>query len=235
VIAKSRGTLVIFAKVPQAGEVKTRLAPHFTLEQAADFYSAMLADVLAATAECSRALHLTPVVAVFPWADRSAVVRLAPETLRIVPQVGPDLGARMDWAVREAAAAGARRILLRGSDSPTLDAAAIESALAALDRHDLVLRPDRDGGYGLVGLRRPAPGLFHHPMSTSGVLDATLESAQRLGLRSHVTDPGFDIDAAPDLALLAAARRAGAAAICPRTLAYLDDHVLWPADGSPSA
>ena len=72
----------------------------------------------------------------------------------------------MTWAVREAAAAGAQRILLRGSDSPTLDAEVVREALAALREFDLVLRPDYDGGYSLVGLRRPAAGLFDHPMST---------------------------------------------------------------------
>jgi rSAM/selenodomain-associated transferase 1 len=231
--APARAAIVVFAKAPQAGEVKTRLVPHLTPEQAADFYTAMLADVLTATARFSRALGLAPILAVDPWVRRSAVVSLAPSVIRVVPQRGSDLGARMAWAVREAAAGGARRILLRGSDNPTLDGAAVESALSALAQHDLVLRPDRDGGYGLVGLRRPAPGLFDHPMSTSSVLDATLANARCLGLRSLVADPGFDIDDASDLGRLAATRTA-AAGICPRTLAYLDDHGLWP-DGSPLA
>jgi glycosyltransferase A (GT-A) superfamily protein (DUF2064 family) len=102
--------------------------------------------------------------------------------------------------------------------------------VAALDRSDLVLCPDPDGGYGLVGLRRSVPGLFDHPMSTRGVLDATLENAGRLGLRSRLMDPGFDIDEPSDLSRLASARAAGAAALCPRTLAYLDANGFWPAE-----
>lgn len=228
-IARARAAIVVFAKAPLAGEVKTRLMPYFTPAQAADFYAAMLADVLAATATFADSFDLGPVVAVEPWVQRSAVASLAPACFRIVPQRGPDLGARMTWATREAAAGGARRILLRGSDSPTLDGETVREALSALDRNDLVLRPDRDGGYGLVGLRRPIRDLFDHPMSTGDVLDATLANARRLGLRCHLLAPGFDIDDPSDLARLRAARSDGAAALCPRTLAYIDDAELWPA------
>jgi glycosyltransferase A (GT-A) superfamily protein (DUF2064 family) len=109
----------------------------------------------------------------------------------------------------------------------------VASALAALDEHDLVLRPDRDGGYGLIGLRRPVAGLFAHPMSTRSVLLDTLANAARAGLRTHVAEVGFDIDSPADFALLAAARRDGSAAACPRTLAFLDSHGLWPEGSRP--
>jgi rSAM/selenodomain-associated transferase 1 len=225
------GTIVVFAKVPEVGQVKTRLIPPFSPEQAADFYGAMLTDVLAATADFSRELGLTPILALQPWERRGAVERIAPAAFRLVPQRGGNLAARMTWAVREAAAAGALRILLRGSDSPTLDAEVVRRALAALREVDLVLRPDCDGGYSLVGLRRPASGLFDHPMSTRSVLDDTLANAARLGLHTRVEDPSFDIDTAPDLERLASARSAGITALCPRTLAYLDANALWPPAG----
>jgi rSAM/selenodomain-associated transferase 1 len=225
------GTIVVFAKAPEVGRVKTRLVPPFSFEQAADFYAAMLADVLAATAGFSRELGLTPVVAVHPWERRSAVLRIAPSQFRVVPQRGVDLAARMTWAVREAAAAGAQRILLRGSDSPTLEREVVREALDGLGELDLVLRPDCGGGYSLVGLRRPAAGLFDHPMSTRSVLEDTLTHAERLGLRTRVAEAGFDIDSAPDICRLADLRRAGIAALCPRTLAYLDDNALWPPPG----
>ena len=82
------GTIVVFAKVPEVGRVKTRLVPPFSHEQATDFYAAMLADVLAATADFSRELGLTPVVAVHPWERRGAVARIAPADFRVVPQRG---------------------------------------------------------------------------------------------------------------------------------------------------
>jgi glycosyltransferase A (GT-A) superfamily protein (DUF2064 family) len=78
-----------------------------------------------------------------------------------------------------------------------------------------------------VGLRRPAPGLFSHPMSTASVLADTLDRSRKAGL-THVCLPaGFDIDTAADLALLAEARREGDAGACPRTLGFLDRHGLW--------
>jgi rSAM/selenodomain-associated transferase 1 len=222
------GAIVVFAKVPEVGRVKTRLVPPFSFEQAADFYAAMLTDVLVATAEFSRELGLSPVVAVHPWERRAVVARIAPPDFRVVPQRGGNLAARMTWAAREAAAAGAKRILLRGSDSPTLDGGVVAGALDALRELDLVLRPDRDGGYSFVGMRRPATGLFSHPMSTRSVLEDTLANAERLGLHACVAEASFDIDTAPDLDYLADARRAGITALCPRTLAYLDDNALWP-------
>lgn len=222
------GALVVFAKRPVAGQVKTRLTPPLTPEQAAALYREMLADVLAASAAFASDLGLAPVLTVAPADAGAELARMAPPAYRVVAQRGADLAQRMAWAVAEQAAAGRDRILLRGSDSPALSAETLEQALAALDRHDLVLCPDRDGGYNLVGLREPAPGVFDHPMSTERVLDDTLAAARSLGLRGHVLAPGFDIDRFEDLRLLAAERAAGRAGVCPRTLAYLDAHGLWP-------
>ena len=223
------GAIVVFAKRPAAGQVKTRLSPPFTPEQAAELYREMLADVLEATAGFAERLALEPVLAVSPAEACADLARLAPPAYRVVAQRGPDLAARMAWAVAEQAAAGRDRILLRGSDSPALGVEVLEEALAALEDHDLVLCPDRDGGYNLVGLREPAPGLFEHPMSTDRVLEDTLAGARRLGLRARVQQPRFDVDRVEDLRLLAAARAAGQGALCPRTLAYLDSRALWPA------
>ena len=223
------GALVVFAKQPLPGQVKTRLCPPFTPEQAADFYACMLEDVLATTMRASAALGLVPVLALQP--PEAAAAFAAPAGLRCEPQHGVDLGARMEHAFARELAAGHGPVLLRGSDSPTLTQGTLAAALVALARSDLVICPDRDGGYNLVGLRRPAPGLFSHPMSTASVLADTLVRAQKVGLTHAVLPAGFDIDTAPDLALLAEARRRGAADECPRTLAFLDRTGLWPTSG----
>lgn len=225
----SRGAIVVFAKRPEPGRVKTRLCPPFTPDQAVDLYRAMLADVLEVTADAAARLGLDAVLAVSPAGACAELARSAPPAYRVVAQRGEDLAARMATAVAEQAAAGRDRILLRGSDSPALAGQVVAEAVAALDDHDLVLCPDRDGGYNLVGLRRPAPGLFDHPMSTERVLDDTLAGAARLGLRAHVQPARFDIDTAEDLRLLAAVRAEGGVAPCPRTLACLDAGGLWPA------
>jgi hypothetical protein len=224
----SSGTAIVFAKAPEPGRVKTRLQPAFSCEQATGLYAAMLGDVLEATAGFARELGLAAVLALHPWASRAQLLPFVPPAFRVVPQRGRNLAARMTWAIREAAAEGAQRILLRGSDSPCVDLAAFGEALDALAFSDLVLRPDRDGGYGLVALAAPAPGLFDHAMSTSSTLANTLANADALGLHAHVTQASFDIDDVGDLSELAKARSAGRAEACPRTLAYLDDHDLWP-------
>ncbi len=219
--------IVVFAKAPVAGRVKTRMCPPFQPQEAAELYARLLEDVLQATAACAARLALTPFVAVHPGSACTSIARLAPRSFRVVRQRGPDLAARMGWAVREAAAAGFGRVLLRGSDSPLLDASTVGEALAALADVDLAVSPDRDGGYNLLGLRRPVPGLFSHAMSTTSVLEDTLANARRAGLRWRRLEPGFDIDTAEDLSLLAAARTAAAERLCPRTLEFLDARELW--------
>merc|ERR1712034_161855 len=105
----------------------------------------------------------------------------------------------MAWATAQAGAAGARNILLRGSDSPLLDGALVASALVSLDENDAVLSPDQGGGYGLVGMRAPYTGLFDHGMGTASVLRDTLARAGSLGLRTALLESCFDIDLAADL------------------------------------
>ena len=223
-----RAMLIVFAKRPVPGRVKTRMCPPLSPEQAAEFYAAMLQDVLETSAEAARQHDLDPVLAVDPPSAAADMVFMCPPGFRVVAQRGADLAQRMRWAVAEAAASGASRILLRGSDSPTLGAEGMGQALTALGEHDLAVCPDRDGGYNLIGLRGATPGLFDHEMSTGRVLDDTLANARAAGLRCHVLSPGFDLDTVADLQWLAEA--AGAipqGALCPRTLEYAETHDLW--------
>jgi rSAM/selenodomain-associated transferase 1 len=226
------GALIVFAKEPVPGRVKTRLVPPFSPLQAAEFYAAMLHDVLEASGQFARVCGLAPVLAIDPPEAVGSIVSHVPTEYRVIPQRGADLGERMEWAIGEAAAGGANRILLRGSDSPALDGSKISEALRALDEVELVACPDLDGGYNLIGLRRPAAGLFDHPMSTPTALEATLSNAAELGLTTRVLEPSFDIDRARDLAWLARARAGPASEtvteLCPAALAYLDAEHLWP-------
>ncbi|HEY5657442.1 MAG TPA: TIGR04282 family arsenosugar biosynthesis glycosyltransferase [Myxococcota bacterium] len=226
-MSAGRGALVVLAKQPRAGQVKTRMTPPLTPEQAAALYGCLLRDILEASAAIAEACDLEPVLAVQPASACAELAELCPASFRVVAQRGADLGERMERAAREAEAAGRAPILLRGSDSPTLDATSVHAALDALRTHELAVCPDRDGGYNLVGLCRAAPGLFAHPMSTRSALEDTLANARRLGWRTAVLPARFDLDRVEDLRWLAAARGADAEALCPRTLAYLDTHDLW--------
>ncbi len=227
------GTLVVFAKAPRPGQVKTRLCPPLTPWQAAELYACMLDDVLAASARFARALGLEPALAVWPPEAGAELAERAPG-FRILPQRGAGLAARMEAVVEELADEGRAPLLLRGSDSPALGFAAVEQALEALGDADIVLCPDPDGGYSLVGLRRRIPGVFDHPMSTGRVLVDTVARAEARGRAHRLLGAGFDLDTVDDLARLADWRRDGDASLCPRTLAWLDDHGSWPDAPGPA-
>jgi len=197
------------------------------MAEASDFYAAMLADVLDASARVARALDLDCALALHPASALVEVSRRLPLGIRAEAQVGRGLAERMGFAFAQALACGFRRILVRGSDSPTMGEDLVREALEALEDHDLVLSPDQGGGYGLVGLRCAAPGLFDHPMSTPQVLEDTLARADELGLRARILSPCFDLDVAADLQHLARARSRGDTRSCARVLAFADARGLW--------
>ena len=183
------GVLLVFAKEPRPGFVKTRMTPHLSAEQAAQFYTCLLDDVLEVSFGVAAALGLDVVLAVSPpsgctqLAERAeALCDGSPSSFQVVAQQGRDLSERMAFAVAQAGAAGYPRILLRGSDSPLLDEGHLREVLEALERVWVALTPDQGGGYALIGLRGPVEGLFDHPMSTAQVLDQTFGHARAQGL-----------------------------------------------------
>lgn len=218
----SRGWLIVFAKAPRAGLVKTRMSPPLSLEVCAQLYDEMLVDVLNASGRFSAQLDLMPVLAYYPADAHGELAHRAPPGFRLQVQYGAGLGERMDHAVAEAAAAGVDRILVRGSDSPALSFACLEAAMNRLDAgDDLVLTPDQGGGYALIGLRAPAPSLFDIPMSRDSVLDQTLERAARLGMSCSTTPATFDLDTVGDTQLLQDLSDEEKADLCPRTVQFL--------------
>jgi rSAM/selenodomain-associated transferase 2/rSAM/selenodomain-associated transferase 1 len=111
-----------------------------------------------------------------------------------------DLGQRMAIALQQALEAGARRVVLIGSDCPFLTPTLLDQAFEALQHHDLVLGPALDGGYYLIGLRYPCPDLFQSvDWGTERVLDQTRAIAQRLNLRWQELTPLRDLDRPEDL------------------------------------
>ena len=214
--------LLVFAKKPKAGFVKTRMCPPFSQEEAARFYAAMLEDILEATAAFASALGLDPVLCLDPLGGDLDLPFEMPDSFAIEEQRGAGLAARMESAVKAAFQRGARRVLVRGTDTPTLSQKHLEEALEALEGHELVFSPDRDGGYGVVGFASFHPGLLDLPMSTETVLEETLARAKGWGLRAACVAPSFDLDSGSDLADLDRARENASALLCPRTLAFLD-------------
>jgi len=221
------GVLVVFAKDPQPGFVKTRMTPALSPELAASFYREMLADVLEESSRACAALGLLGVLAVTPATAMGRLAVSAPKCFKLVAQVGSDLGSRMAHEVASALAMGMSRVLLRGSDSPALGLRDLEELVIALDKADLAVSPDLDGGYSAIGLRRPAREIFDHPMSTTDVLRDTLARAKSAGLSTCTTEGSFDLDTLEDLRHLARVRDSLPKERCPRTLAFADAHGLW--------
>ena len=216
-----RDIITVLAKAPRPGQVKTRLCPPLDPLQAADLYAEMLADVLEATHDFATEASFEPVLSVYPASARMEMAGLVPSSFRVVAQCGFGLSERMAWAVDESLASGASKVLLRGSDNPALSRRILQSAVDALDEADLVVSPDQDGGYGLIGLRGPWAEVFNHPMSTDTVLEETLAHAQRLGLSVHRLESSFDLDRNCDLDRLLEAAVSEELDSCGRTVQWI--------------
>lgn len=199
--------LLVFARVPALGRVKSRLAAGVGQPAALAVYRELLAITNAAivaagvpaTVWLADTASATPTAAeALEWAAHAA--RCQPEG---------DLGERMTTAFAAAFAAGAGRVAIIGTDCPGLRASHLTQAFEALETADVVLGPATDGGYYLLGLRQPQPELFQNKTwSTDSVLTDTLADARRLGLRVALLPALRDVDNADDLAAWNAAHPA---------------------------
>lgn len=222
-MAQLKRAVIVMAKEPRPGLVKTRLLPELTAGQAAALYRSFLLDVLETTRAAPRAdlfCFVHPASAV-GWFREQAGARY-----EVAPQVGSLLSERMIAAFEELFRRGYGAVVMRNTDSPTLPLAAVSGALDALEAgSDVALGPDLGGGYYLVGLKRPHPELFRGvAMSTSSVIDETRRRARELRLKLHEAPRWLDVDTPEDLALLREqldpARRVERA-LCERTEALL--------------
>lgn len=195
--------LVIFAKAPIPGQVKTRLCPPLTPDEAATLHGSFVLDQLERT-KAALAKHRPPVDRYVACAPASSHVffKILEERhgVRLLDQSGDDLGRRMERAFAELFGRGYARICLVGTDVPTLPIAAYREAYEVLATHDLVLGPALDGGYYLIGLNKPAPALFDDvPWSGGHVRAITERKAESLGLRVGLLPAWRDVDTIQDL------------------------------------
>jgi len=209
-------TLVVMAKAPRPGMVKTRLTPCLPVDAATELYQCLLCDTMA----LARSLSAVAVAIMCPAPDVEELTRLASDRVEVVAQKGEGLAAGLT-SVFAYFAAGGQRVVAFNSDSPHLPAPVLGSAFEALHAHDVVVGPTHDGGYYLVGAKAVHPALFHgHGMGTKSALDALLASARGLRLSVGFTEPFYDIDVEEDLTRLAAELRLDPAR-APQTAAWL--------------
>jgi rSAM/selenodomain-associated transferase 1 len=191
-----RSALVVMARYPRIGEVKTRLAREIGAERTYRLYRAFLQDIDARFAGGRRTL-----VWAFhpPDADFAALISSGS---RCLPQRGESLGARMWNCFRVLCGEGFERVIMIGADVPHVRDEWLDEADAQLGIADVVLGPSDDGGYYLVAMRASHDLFTDVAMSTERVLVDTLGKAAAAGLRVHLLPRGFDVDDGRDLVQL---------------------------------
>src|ERR1700749_2251031 len=193
--------LVIMAKAPRPGMVKTRLIRSLPLEAVTSFYRCLLDDTLA----LARSLAGVEVAIMCPVSDVDELALLAGPGVRVVAQNGEGLAAGLTSVFAPFAEDQQHRIIAFNSDSPHLPTSVLEAAFETLGVHDLVVGPTFDGGYYLVGANGSHPSLFvREGMGTGSAMENLLSQARVLELSAGFTDPFYDIDVADDLIQLAA-------------------------------
>jgi uncharacterized protein len=239
--------LVIMAKAPRPGAVKTRLASSLSREAVIAFYCCLLDDTLA----LAQSLGDVEVAIMCPDSDVNALRPLARNEVSVIAQKGEGLAAGLisvfahfaeglNGAQRHQTPVGffserpqrrqtpvsldhQRRIIAFNSDSPHLPRSVLEDAFETLAAHDLVVGPTHDGGYYLVGAKASHPTLFADDgMGTNSALESLLSRARALELSVGFVDPFYDVDVADDLTRLAAELRLTPER-APRTATWLNE------------
>jgi rSAM/selenodomain-associated transferase 1 len=185
------------AKQPVAGQTKTRLSPPLEPTEATALYEAMLRDTIdlvAGPPGTRLAIAITPPDAV------DAFRSISPPGTALLPVCGTDIGDCLHQILGGLLAEGYPKAIAVDSDSPTLPAAHLREAIDLLDQTDVVIGPSEDGGYYLIGLRRPQPDLFRDiAWSTKEVTSQTVARAEILGLSVALLPAWYDVDVAADL------------------------------------
>ncbi len=191
--------LIIFAKSPVPGLVKTRLCPPLVPDEAATLHGSLVLDTLERTKSLvtfDRFLACAPSNQ-HPFFQTMAT-RHQIELWEQIPDA--DLGQRMDHAFSMAFERKYSYAIIIGSDLPTIDSSILKQALEALSQHDVVIGPSLDGGYYLIGLKTPTPELFSNiPWSTDQVTPLTQQIATHIGLSMKLLPPQRDLDTIDDL------------------------------------
>jgi rSAM/selenodomain-associated transferase 1 len=202
---RSECAVAVMAKASIAGKTKTRLVPPLTETEAAELNTAFLRDAADNILSAATFANVRGWMA-FPPAGAEPFFRShLPQGIGLIETVAPTLGECLHYAASTLLRSGHGAVCLLNSDSPTLPVEYLVSAATALtapgDR--IVLGPSTDGGYYLIGMKRPHPGLFENiSWSTDQVLSQTLARARELGLPVVTLAPWYDVDGAETLQTL---------------------------------
>jgi len=200
-IADNVCALAVMTKAPRAGQVKTRLVPPLTPEEAAQLNICFLRDTaLAITKACGATARGVGVYT--PIGSESVYIHILPQNFELLPQRGDGFGERLAFAAADLFQCGFTSVCLIDSDSPTISAKAYAQAVELLSppKDRVVLGPSDDGGYYLIGIKRPHPQLFERiDWSTERVFEQTKQRARELDLEVKLLPAGYDVDDATSL------------------------------------
>ncbi len=192
--------LIIFAKNPVPGKVKTRIIPHITAIDAAGLYKAFITDIVSNTLKlsCERTI-----IAYTPLNSQATFHHIYGQSINYIPQKGNDLGERMKNAFRYSFNEGSKRTVIIGTDSPTLPISYIQKAFSVLEKIPITIGPTFDGGYYLVGLSEQNYEIFDGiEWSTPSVFSQTLTKIKTTNKQFYLLSPWYDVDTPEDLTFL---------------------------------
>src|SRR5579864_5500127 len=217
-LSPQKRTLVIMAKAPKPGMVKTRLGPILPSAGVTALYRCLLEDTVA----LAKSVSGVEVALVCPESDAHELADFLGDSVKIVAQTGDGLAAALTSVFRHFTA-GRRQVIAFNSDSPHLARSVLDRAFEILSTHDVVVGPTHDGGYYLVGAKAAYPSLFEGDgLGTKSALDRLLTRTKALELSTGFTEPFYDIDVANDLIRLARELRL-APAKAPRTAGWFGE------------
>jgi uncharacterized protein len=217
-LSSQKRTLVVMAKAPKPGMVKTRLSPILPSAGVTALYRCLLEDTVA----LAKSLRGVELALMCPESDADELAHLLGDTVQIVAQTGDGLAAALTSVFRHFTATG-QHVIAFNSDSPHIAPSVLHIAFEILSTHDVVVGPTHDGGYYLVGAKAPYPSLFEGDgMGTKSALDRLLTRTKALELSTGFTERFYDIDVLDDLMQLARELRV-APQKAPRTAAWLGE------------
>jgi uncharacterized protein len=187
----------IMTKAPLPNQVKTRLTPPLTPEQAATLQACFLRDTVENLQQVTRLFPAQWICCYTPADAEAAFAGILPEGALLLPQRGESLGERLVFATEDLFSCGFSSVCLVGADSPTVPTEVFVRAARALSASSqrAVLGPCEDGGYYLIGLQRPEPNLFTRiSWSSAQVTMQTLERAQEIALPVTLLTDWYDVD-----------------------------------------
>ena len=189
--------LAVMTKAPQPGRVKTRLTPPLAPDEAASLNICFLRDTAAAITDAARDGKACGVGVYTPVGSESAYADILPTAFILVPQRGDGFGERLLAAASDLLELGFDSLCLIDSDSPTVPGDAFRKAVAFLAQPEdsVVLGPSDDGGYYLIGVKKPHERLFERiDWSTERVLEQTVAAAREINLAVHLLPTWYDVD-----------------------------------------